>query len=84
MLAMADKDWYRARNQIAHGVTGVNIRKVDVTRYRNYVQGFAERFDGAVRRHVRGLTGSDPWLSIQARAGNSTPRSGPTKRCSSL
>jgi HEPN superfamily RiboL-PSP-like protein len=51
----------RTRNRIAHGVTGVNIRKVEVTRYRRYVEGFAARFDRAVRSHVRGLTGHYPW-----------------------
>ena len=55
------EDLVRTRNRIAHGVTGVNIRKVEVTRYRRYVEGFAARFDRAVRSHVRGLTGHYPW-----------------------
>lgn len=51
----------RTRNQIAHGATGVSVRKVDVTRYRKYVEGFATRFDRLVRTQVRALTGSYPW-----------------------
>lgn len=51
----------RTRNQLAHGTTGVTVHKAHVERYRRYVEGFAQRFDTAVRRQVCGLTGSDPW-----------------------
>jgi hypothetical protein len=54
----------RTRNRIAHGVTGVSVRKVDVIRFRKYIKGFTERFDKAVRRRVRDLTGSYPWPSL--------------------
>jgi HEPN superfamily RiboL-PSP-like protein len=50
----------QTRNRIAHGVA-VNVRKVDVTRYRRYVEGFTASFDRSVRSHVRGLTGQNPW-----------------------
>jgi hypothetical protein len=53
----------RTRNQIAHGTTGVTVRKFEVTSLRKYVEGFAQRFDGDVRRQVRTLTGSNPWTA---------------------
>lgn len=51
----------RTRNKLAHGTTGVTVYKVEVRRYRGYVEGFAERFDKSVRTQVRTLTGSFPW-----------------------
>lgn len=51
----------RTRNRIAHGTTGVSVRKADVTRYRKYVEGFATRFDRLLRARVRTLTGAYPW-----------------------
>lgn len=53
----------RTRNKLAHGTTGVTVYKADITRIRNYVTGFAERFDQMVRAQVRVLTGSFPWPS---------------------
>jgi hypothetical protein len=53
----------RTRNRIAHGTTGVAVRKADVTRYRGYVEGFATRFDRLVRTRVRELTGTHPWTA---------------------
>lgn len=54
-------DLVRTRNRIAHGTTGVTVRKGDVTRYRRYVEGFAPRFDRLVRTQIRTLTGTNPW-----------------------
>jgi hypothetical protein len=51
----------RTRNRIAHGSTGVVVRKHEVTSFRRYVEGFSLRFDRLVRRRVRELTGSYPW-----------------------
>jgi len=49
------------RNAIAHGTTGVTVHKRMVTRYRQYVVGFAKRFDNLVRDRVATLTGTSPW-----------------------
>ncbi len=51
----------RTRNKLAHGTTGVQVYKTDVTSLRKYVEGFAQRFDAAVRAQVKTLTGKDPW-----------------------
>jgi len=51
----------RTRNKLAHGTTGVTVNKTDVARLRKYVEGFAERFDKAVRSRVHALTGKNPW-----------------------
>jgi hypothetical protein len=55
------EDLVATRNRIAHGATGVAVRRSDVTRYRRYVEGFASRFDVLVRAHLRTLTGAQPW-----------------------
>jgi hypothetical protein len=49
------------RNRIAHGTVGVQAYKDQVTRYRQYVTGFARRFDDLVRQRVAELTGVQPW-----------------------
>lgn len=51
----------RTRNRLAHGATGVRVYKTEVERYRRYVEGFATRFDRAVRNRMRIVTGSNPW-----------------------
>jgi hypothetical protein len=53
----------RTRNKLAHGTTGVNVYKTDVTSMRKYVEGFAQRFDAAVRVQVKVLTTKNPWPS---------------------
>ncbi|HEX6603044.1 MAG TPA: HEPN domain-containing protein [Solirubrobacterales bacterium] len=51
----------KRRNKIAHGTTDVTVYKEDVMRHRRYIEGFTERFDRAVRDHVKTLTGTFPW-----------------------
>lgn len=51
----------RTRNKLAHGTTGVRVYKTEVTSLRKYVEGFAQRFDAAVRARVHELTGTPPW-----------------------
>lgn len=51
----------RTRNRLAHGTTGVQVYKSEVTSLRKYVEGFAQRFDAAVRDQVHTLTGAYPW-----------------------
>lgn len=53
----------RTRNQLAHGTTGVRVYKSEITSLRKYVEGFAERFDGAVRDQVHALTANYPWAA---------------------
>lgn len=56
------RDLVDMRNRIAHGALGVTVYKRDVTRYRSYVTGFAERVDEVVRQRVEGITGDGaPW-----------------------
>jgi hypothetical protein len=51
------------RNQIAHGATGVYVRKKLVVSYRGVVIGFARGFDEKVALHVSTITGGDlPWV----------------------
>lgn len=54
-------DLVRTRNKVAHGTVGVKAYKVEVARFRGYVEGFSKHFDSAVRSQVHKLTGSDPW-----------------------
>jgi hypothetical protein len=52
----------RTRNQIAHGATGVYIRKKQVVSYRGLVIGFARGLDQKVAVHVSTITGGVmPW-----------------------
>jgi hypothetical protein len=51
----------RTRNRLAHGATGVEVKKHEVTSLRKYVEGFAQRFDDLVRAQVQTLTGTSPW-----------------------
>lgn len=55
------KQLVQTRNKLAHGTTGVQVYKTEVTSFRRYVEGFSDRFDSAVRRQVHKLTGSYPW-----------------------
>lgn len=54
------RDLVDMRNHIAHGVLDVTVYKRDVTRYRSYVTGFAERVDEVVRRRVEEITDDGP------------------------
>jgi hypothetical protein len=51
----------RTRNKLAHGTTGVKVKKSEVRSMRRYVEGFAREFDGHVRAQVHSLTGNYPW-----------------------
>jgi hypothetical protein len=51
------------RNKIAHGTTDVTVYKLQVERYRRYVEGFSKGLDRALRVQVRNLTGTAPWLA---------------------
>lgn len=56
------EDLVRTRNRIAHGTTDVDVSKAMVTRFRKYVEGFAEGLDVKVALHVLSITNQLPWL----------------------
>jgi hypothetical protein len=54
-------DLVRTRNKIAHGATDVEVSKATVTRFRKYVEGFAQGLDDKVAFHILSSTKKLPW-----------------------